>query len=276
MPQVAPPELAIHNVFLLFATELGLVGLTLFLCCFVVAIGGAIARRGPPELLPWRVGLLAIATFCLVIASFAPMGYVFPSMIPWLWAGIVLGGSGAGPVDELPMPELEHEQRPDRLRAVLDALDVPVQETLDRLGPEVAAPACDGIEQGVVGELAQLAAQPFGDRHAGIPAWARRGSRRGSSRAAPRRRPTFFSHSVHLEARAGSDGRELHELVVEQRGAGLERVSHRGDVHLHQQVVREVRAHVHLEHPVERIRGRRPPATGARCSSASAAPRPAR
>ncbi len=96
VPQVAPPELAIHNVFLLFATELGLVGLTLFLCCFVVAIGGAIVRRGPPELLPWRVGLLAIATFCLVIASFAPIGYVFPNMIPWLWAGIVLGGSGSG------------------------------------------------------------------------------------------------------------------------------------------------------------------------------------
>jgi O-antigen ligase len=96
VPQVAPPELAIHNVPLLFATELGLVGLTLFLCSFVLAIGGTIVRRGPPELRPWRVGLLAIAIFFLVIVNFAPMGYVFPNMIAWLWAGIVLGGSASG------------------------------------------------------------------------------------------------------------------------------------------------------------------------------------
>jgi O-antigen ligase len=96
VPQVAPPEIAIHNVPLLFATELGLVGLTLFLGSFVLAIGGTIVRRGPPELRPWRVGLLAIAIFFLVIVNFAPMGYVFPNMIAWLWAGIVLGGSASG------------------------------------------------------------------------------------------------------------------------------------------------------------------------------------
>ena len=93
IPQVAERRIGIHNVFLLFATELGLVGLTLFLASLAAAVGTALTTRGPPELRPWRIGLIAITIFWLVEANFAPLGHVFPDMIIWLWAGVVLGGT---------------------------------------------------------------------------------------------------------------------------------------------------------------------------------------
>jgi hypothetical protein len=53
------------------------------------AIGGAILRRGPPELRPWRIALVAIAVQYLVIANFVPLGYALPTAFLWLWAGVV-------------------------------------------------------------------------------------------------------------------------------------------------------------------------------------------
>jgi len=91
VPQTAERRLAIHNVLLTFATELGLIGATLFALGFLLAVGRAVATRGPPDLLAWRIGLLAIALFWVVVAMFAPLGQVLPTFIPWLWAGIVLG-----------------------------------------------------------------------------------------------------------------------------------------------------------------------------------------
>jgi putative inorganic carbon (hco3(-)) transporter len=91
VPQVAQRRLAVHNVLLTFAIELGLIGAALFVLGFLLAVGGAVATRGPPELLPWRIGLLAIAIFWAVVAMFSPLGQVLPTLIPWLWAGIVLG-----------------------------------------------------------------------------------------------------------------------------------------------------------------------------------------
>jgi O-antigen ligase len=96
VPQVVTvhtTQIAIHNVFLLFAVEQGLVGLTLLLASLLAVVGSAILARGPPELRPWRLGLFAIASYWVVAANFAPLGQVLPSMIVWLWAGIVLGGS---------------------------------------------------------------------------------------------------------------------------------------------------------------------------------------
>jgi O-antigen ligase len=92
-PQVAEQRLGVHNVLLSMASELGLVGATLFVVSFVWAIGGAVRAPGPPDMRPWRVGLLAIAVFWFVVANAAPLGQVFPTLITWLWAGIVLGGS---------------------------------------------------------------------------------------------------------------------------------------------------------------------------------------
>jgi hypothetical protein len=101
-------QIAIHNVFLLFAVEQGLVGATLLLASLLAVVGSALSARGPPELRPWRLGLFALAAYWIVAANFAPLGQVFPNMVVWLWAGIVLGG--ATEVAE-PSPERIRGQR---------------------------------------------------------------------------------------------------------------------------------------------------------------------
>lgn len=81
----------IHNVFLSHAVELGGVGALLWLAAFLLAIVVPALRRGPPEVEPWRVGLLAIAVHWIVVASFGPLGYAMPTLLLWTWAGLVWG-----------------------------------------------------------------------------------------------------------------------------------------------------------------------------------------
>ncbi len=52
------------------------------------AVGGAIVRRGPPELHPWRVGLLAVFICFLIVGNLGPLSYPFPNILLWTWAGI--------------------------------------------------------------------------------------------------------------------------------------------------------------------------------------------
>ena len=58
--------------------------------------------------------------------------------------------------------------------------------------------------------------------------------------------------AADLEGR-GQPGRELHDLVIEQRGAHFERAGHAHPVHLDQDVVGQPGLEVHVEHPRERI-----------------------
>jgi putative inorganic carbon (hco3(-)) transporter len=78
----------VHNVFLSHAAELGLTGSVLWTLALFSAVGGAILRRGPPELAPWRVGLVAIFVAFLVVANLGPLSYPFPNLLLWTWAGI--------------------------------------------------------------------------------------------------------------------------------------------------------------------------------------------
>jgi len=80
----------VHSVFLSNAVELGLVGCALWLIALILALGGAIVTRGPPELLPWRAGLLAFATCWTVVLNLTPMPQAFPNLLLWTWAGVVL------------------------------------------------------------------------------------------------------------------------------------------------------------------------------------------
>jgi putative inorganic carbon (hco3(-)) transporter len=79
----------VHNVLLSYAAELGLIGATLWVAAFLLAVGGAITRRGPPELYPWRVGLAAVVINWLVVANLSPLTYALPNMLLWIWAGVV-------------------------------------------------------------------------------------------------------------------------------------------------------------------------------------------
>lgn len=82
-------NLRIHNVFLSNAVELGLIGASLWLMGLMLAIGGAALTRGPPELRPYRVGLIAIAVQWAVVANFVPLFFLFPNLVLWTWAGMV-------------------------------------------------------------------------------------------------------------------------------------------------------------------------------------------
>jgi O-antigen ligase len=86
----------VHNVYLSNAAELGLIGGGLWLLALVVAIGGAILRRGPPELYPWRIGLIGVAAAWLVAAASEPGGVVMPTLLLWTWAGVVRGERDIG------------------------------------------------------------------------------------------------------------------------------------------------------------------------------------
>jgi O-antigen ligase len=81
--------LVVHNVFLSNAVELGLVGFAIWLAAFALGIGVTAARRAPPALEPWRLGLIALAVNYVVVANFGPLGYAFPTLLLWAWAGIV-------------------------------------------------------------------------------------------------------------------------------------------------------------------------------------------
>jgi O-antigen ligase len=80
--------LEVHNVFLSHLAELGIVGTALWCVALFGAVGGAIVRRGPPELYPWRIGLLAVFICFLIVGNLGPLSYPFPNLLLWTWAGI--------------------------------------------------------------------------------------------------------------------------------------------------------------------------------------------
>jgi putative inorganic carbon (HCO3(-)) transporter len=89
----------VHNTPLTYAVDLGLVGATLWLVGVVCGIGAALTTRGPPDLVRWRVGLVAIATaYLVVLNSVPPTAWLNRSI--WLFAGLVYSGRylpAAGP-----------------------------------------------------------------------------------------------------------------------------------------------------------------------------------
>lgn len=81
--------LDVHNVFLARFAELGLLGGTLWLIALALMLYYGAIRAGPPDLLPWRIGFVAIAIDWLVLANFVPLTFAFPNALLWLWAGVV-------------------------------------------------------------------------------------------------------------------------------------------------------------------------------------------
>lgn len=78
----------VHNVFLSYAVELGVLVLTAWVISIALALMGGLRRRGPPDLDDWRSGLIAFAVAWVVVANFTPMGYAFVHSLLWLLAGM--------------------------------------------------------------------------------------------------------------------------------------------------------------------------------------------
>ena len=79
----------VHNAFLSNAVELGVPVTLLWIAALVAALAAALSGRASPAEAPWRLALVAIAVSWLVVANFTPMGYAFPHLLLWTWAGVV-------------------------------------------------------------------------------------------------------------------------------------------------------------------------------------------
>lgn len=87
-PEIVQP---LHNLYLSYGVELGLVGGLLWLATLVWGLGAAIFAKGPPWAAPWKQGLLALVTFFLVVTFVNPQQPPFISLLLWTWAGVALG-----------------------------------------------------------------------------------------------------------------------------------------------------------------------------------------
>jgi O-antigen ligase len=86
---------AAHNVVLRQAAELGLLGAALWVIALAIAFGGALVRRGPPALRPWRIGFAAYLACWLVSVNLSPVPYLFVALLLWTWAGVLYAAGGA-------------------------------------------------------------------------------------------------------------------------------------------------------------------------------------
>lgn len=90
-PLTFVPYNNLHNLYLQNAVELGLVGSVLWAVALLAVLAGGILRRGPPELRPWKLGLLAVALAQVIAWATVPAEYLMPHLLLWLWAGIAWG-----------------------------------------------------------------------------------------------------------------------------------------------------------------------------------------
>jgi putative inorganic carbon (hco3(-)) transporter len=98
-------DAGLHNTPLTYAVDIGLVGATLWFVGVIFGIGTALTTRGPPELWPWRVGLLAIALASLVVSnSVPPTAWLNRSI--WLFAGVVYSARYVWTTTNQPREEL--------------------------------------------------------------------------------------------------------------------------------------------------------------------------
>ncbi|HTA13391.1 MAG TPA: O-antigen ligase family protein [Solirubrobacteraceae bacterium] len=82
----------LHDSYLSYTVELGLIGALLWLASLFWGVGSAVLSRGPAELRPWKLGLLAVGVFFVVVSLFNPYLQAFPILLLWTWAGVALGG----------------------------------------------------------------------------------------------------------------------------------------------------------------------------------------
>jgi putative inorganic carbon (hco3(-)) transporter len=89
--------IAVHNVPLGYAAELGLPGAGLWICVVVLAVL-AVRRnsRFEADLVLWRRGLVAVGLCWVIVAMLVPISYPFANSLIWLWLGLVADPSRIG------------------------------------------------------------------------------------------------------------------------------------------------------------------------------------
>ena len=173
-----------------------------------------------------------------------PSGVMAPSA-----RGSRPGGPHARPPSR---PQLEHEQRPEPWhRSPLRGCDAQPAAQPRPNGPGSPAQAASGAR------TSSSNRSPSGPRNqspigTAKPILGRSTCSAGMSCFAIARSRTLRVPAVHL-ALGRQPRDELDELMIEQRRPGLERVRHRGPIHLHQQVLGQVGEQVRPKQSVDRI-----------------------
>ncbi len=83
--------LVVHNVPLLYLTELGIPGFALWLLGAVVALVGPLLRRMGGVMSGWQTAHLAMLVAWTTVAMFAPLAQSLPNLLLFLWAGVTAG-----------------------------------------------------------------------------------------------------------------------------------------------------------------------------------------
>ena len=81
----------LHDSYLSYAVELGLVGACMWLASVLWGLGSAVLGAGAPDLSAWRIGLVAIGASFLVLCAVDPLSQNFTQLVLWTWAGVAAG-----------------------------------------------------------------------------------------------------------------------------------------------------------------------------------------
>lgn len=83
--------LPLHETYLGYAVELGVLGLALWLATFFWGVGSAVFSPGPSSLRLWKLGLFAAAVCFFAIGLVNPLQSPFSVLLLWTWAGVAQG-----------------------------------------------------------------------------------------------------------------------------------------------------------------------------------------
>jgi putative inorganic carbon (HCO3(-)) transporter len=113
-PGLASVQGALHDSYLSYAVELGLVGACMWLASVLWGLGSAVLGPGAPDLRAWRIGLVAIGGCFLVLCAVDPLSQNFTQLVLWTWAGVAAGaGSLIGAGRAVRPPATSDEPKPD-------------------------------------------------------------------------------------------------------------------------------------------------------------------
>jgi putative inorganic carbon (HCO3(-)) transporter len=90
-PGLTHVEGELHDSYLSYAVELGLVGACMWLASVLWGLGSAVLGAGAPDLRAWRIGLVAIGASFLVLCAVDPLSQNFTQLVLWTWAGVAAG-----------------------------------------------------------------------------------------------------------------------------------------------------------------------------------------
>jgi O-antigen ligase len=104
-------RIPVHNAFLGYGAELGLIGALLFAVSLLWGVGWSMLKRPPPEVNAWRLVALAVFLCDFVVINFQP-GLGFPSVIVWVLPAIVLAPAFWAQEETVTVPSLSIPRRP--------------------------------------------------------------------------------------------------------------------------------------------------------------------